>query len=188
MIIGLVGNKRVGKDTCADYLCHTHNFKKYSFATYLKQSLKILFDWTDESFNDDNKEKVDEYWSNNNSIISPRFMCQELGTFLRNIDINFHIKRLDKDIQKHLLNNTLYERKNIIFSDIRYQNELDYVKSIGGIIIKINRDTLLNEYSNHESETSINVLTNINHIINNNFTQEELYKNITSILHYYKNN
>ena len=173
MIIGLVGNKRVGKDTCADYLCYTHNFKKYSFATYLKESLKILFDWDDNSFNDDNKEKIDEYWS-----CTPRYMCQELGSFLRNININFHIKRLDKDIQKHLLN----RKENIIFSDIRYQNELDYVKSLGGIIIKIDRNTILNNYSNHESETSIQYLNNIDHYIDNNSTKQELYNKIKTIL------
>jgi hypothetical protein len=170
MIIGLVGNKRVGKDSCADYLCYTHNFKKFSFATYLKQSLKILFDWDDSHFNDDNKEKVDTYWD-----ITPRQMCQDLGSFLRNFNKNFHINRLDKDIKK--LNNA-----NIVFSDIRYQNELDYVKSLGGIIIKIDRNTVKNEFSNHESETSIDNLNGIDSYIINNLSLDILYKNINNII------
>jgi hypothetical protein len=127
-IVRLIGNKRVGKDTCADYLV-TKGYIKLSFAYFLKESLKILFDWTDENFNDDNKEKIDPYWE-----VSPRYMCQNLGTFLRN-DIYvscFHIKRLDKIVK------TL-KGSNIVFSDIRYQDELDYVKSLGGIIIKITR-------------------------------------------------
>lgn len=173
MIIGLVGNKRVGKDTCADYLCYTHNFKKYSFATYLKQALKILFDWDDASFNDDNKEVVDTFWN-----VTPRQMCQDLGSFLRNFNKNFHINRLDKDISKlGKLDNV-----NIVFSDIRYQNELDYVKSLGGIIIKINRNTVLNDFSNHESETSIDNLTGIDSYIINNGTLDILYSNLNNII------
>ena len=106
-------------------------------------------------------------------------MCQQLGTFLRKININFHIKRLDKDIKKILLSNP---NTNIVFSDIRYQNELDYVKSLGGIIIKINRNVITNEYSNHESETFVNSLSGIDHTINNNLVKEELFKNIKTII------
>ena len=174
MIIGLVGNKRVGKDTCADYLSYNNNFKKYAFAKYLKESLKILFDWDDNSFNDDNKESIDLDWN-----VTPRQMCQDLGSFLRNININFHIKRLDKDIQKILLS---HPNTNIIFTDIRYQNELDYVKSLGGVIIKIDRNTVLNKYSNHESETSINNLKGINYTIYNNLSKEDFYNKINNVV------
>lgn len=173
MIIGLVGNKRVGKDTCADYLV-SKGYIKLSFAYFLKESLKVLFDWTDEHFNDDNKEKIDSYWN-----VSPRYMCQNLGTYLRNNIIcneSFHIKRLHKVVQE--LNGL-----NIVFSDIRYQDELNYVKSLDGIIIKIIRnDVQLNEYSNHQSETGINSLMYIEHHIENNSNKEELFKKIEEII------
>lgn len=175
-IIGLVGNKRVGKDTVADYLV-SKGYIKLSFAYFLKESLKVLFDWTDEHFNDDNKEKIDLYW-----MVSPRYMCQNLGTYLRS-NINsfiagksFHIKRLHKVVEQ-------LKGLNIVFSDIRYQDELDYVKSLSGTIIKITRnDVQLNEYSNHQSETSINLLLGINHYIENNSTKEELFNKINEIL------
>jgi hypothetical protein len=172
-IIGLVGNKRVGKDTCADYLV-SQGYIKLSFAHFLKESLKVLFDWDDESFNDDNKEKNDVYWG-----VSPRYMCQSLGTFLRNniiTDKSFHIKRLDKVVK------SLYGL-NIVFSDIRYQDELDYVKSLGGIIIKITRNSVqLNEYSNHQSETGIDKLINYDYHIKNNSTKEELFNELIKLL------
>lgn len=172
-VIGLVGNKRVGKDTVADYLV-SKGYIKLSFAYFLKESLKVLFDWTDEHFNDDNKEKVDPYWN-----VSPRYMCQNLGTYLRNniiTDNSFHIKRLHKVVEE-------LKGLNLVFSDIRYQDELDYVKSLGGSVIKITRDSVqLNEYSNHLSETGINSLTNIDHHIENNYTKEELFEKIDKAL------
>lgn len=176
-VIGLVGNKRVGKDTCADYLV-SKGYTKLSFAHFLKESLKILFDWTDEHFNDDNKEKIDPYWN-----VSPRYMCQNLGTYLRDNmkefieGKSFHIKRLHKVVQE------LHTDK-IVFSDIRYQDELNYVFSLNyGTIIKITRNNVqLNEYSNHQSETGIDSLMYIDYHIENNSTKEELFKKIDEIL------
>ena len=40
MIIGIVGNKNVGKDTLADYLVKEKGFIKYAFADPLKEGLK----------------------------------------------------------------------------------------------------------------------------------------------------
>ena len=56
MIIGITGKKGVGKDTLADYLVKEHGFVKLSFAKYLKEFLKIMFDW-DDSFYDIIKRK-----------------------------------------------------------------------------------------------------------------------------------
>ena len=43
LLIGLVGRKRHGKDTVADYLTQKYNFTKDSFASPLKKTLKELF-------------------------------------------------------------------------------------------------------------------------------------------------
>lgn len=189
-IILLVGNKRVGKDTCANELVK-NNYIQFSFAKFLKKSLQPLFDWTNETFNDDNKERIDNYWN-----ITPRKMCQELGTeFLRDycssfLDLNiihpitkeikkvsFHIKRLHKEILKYYNTNT-----NIIISDGRFQDEIDYVKWLNGKIIKIVRNTNLNEFSNHKSETGIDNLINIDYILLNNGTKEELINKLKSVI------
>ena len=36
-IIGILGNKRVGKDTVADYLVKNYGFIKYNFADPIKE-------------------------------------------------------------------------------------------------------------------------------------------------------
>ena len=60
MIIGIIGQKGTGKDTVADYIVKSNDFKKISYAEPLKKICKELFDLTDEQLNDQHeKEKID---------------------------------------------------------------------------------------------------------------------------------
>ena len=170
MIIGLCGNKGHGKDTLADILVNKYNFKKLAFADILKNSLKELFDWDDKSFSHEFKENKDNYWG-----VSPREMCQQLGTeFLRlhckdlisskfvlptkeEYTGSFHIKRINLQVIKLLKDNC-----NIVFSDVRFQDEVNYIKKLNGYIIKIFRPNInQNLYNNHISESEIDNLINI---------------------------
>ena len=165
-IIGLCGNKGSGKDTIADSLVVNDNYVKIAFADFIRNALKELFDWDDNTFSQDSKEIVDPYWG-----VTPRKMCQELGTeFLRihckdfiSKDFNlpngesysstFHIKRINKEIVKFLEFN---KNTNIVFSDIRFQDELDYVKKLGGKVMRVSRNSLKeNIFSSHISEKNI---------------------------------
>ena len=189
-IIGLTGNKGSGKDTIADFLVENDGYIKVAFADFIKNSLKELFDWNNDTFSQENKEKKDPYWG-----VTPRKMLQEIGTeFLRihckdfiSLDFNlpngepyqgtFHIKRINKEIIK-LLN--VNKNVNIVFSDIRFQDELDYIKKIGGSIIRLTRDNLQeNQFNNHISEKNIKELENVNYDISNNETILLLFKKIT---------
>ena len=170
-IIGLCGNKGCGKDTFANYLVQTDNYIKVAFADYIRESLKVLFDWNEENFSQKLKEENDEYWG-----VSPRKMMQELGTeFLRFHCKNmiseefylpngnmykstFHIKRLNKDITKYY---NIDNNVKIIISDLRFQDEVDYVKELGGTVIRINREVEKNNFSNHASENQIDNLKSI---------------------------
>tara|TARA_B100000161_G_scaffold186844_1_gene135029 strand:+ start:157 stop:816 length:660 start_codon:yes stop_codon:yes gene_type:complete len=189
-IIGITGYKGSGKDTIADFLVNNHDFIKVAFADFIKNALKELFDWDDNSFNHDNKEKKDTYWG-----VTPRKMCQELGTeFLRvhckdfiSMKFNlpngepyqstFHIKRINKEIIKLLKVNP---NINIVFSDVRFQDELDYIKKLGGKIFRVSREDLKsNEFNNHVSEKNIENLNGIDYEINNNESILLLFKKIT---------
>lgn len=192
-IIGLCGFKGSGKDTIADYLVEKKGYVKVAFADFIRNALKELFNWTDEAFSPENKEQVDPYWG-----VTPRKMCQEIGTeFLRfhckdfiSLDFTlpngepyqgtFHIKRINQNIIK-----LLDENKNIIFSDIRFQDELDYIKKLGGIIIRVNRpQNTQNEFSGHISELNITNLNNVDIEFYNDTTINSLYKKIdTTVEH-----
>lgn len=186
-IIGLVGNKGVGKDTVAKYFID-EEYNKVAFADTLKESLKVLFNWDDELYDQKKKEMEDEKWG-----VSPRTMLQLLGTdFLRNYckkyldtsivykggkeTFSYHIKKLFLDIREDI-----EKGKKFIFSDIRFQDELNFVKLIGGTIFKIERNVGKNKFSSHESEMNIDSLERIDYTIENNSTINNLYKKLSII-------
>ena len=67
MLLGLTGKKGSGKDTFADYIVEKYGFIKLAFANQLRNILKATFNWTDEHFNRENKEKECKEWN-----ITPR--------------------------------------------------------------------------------------------------------------------
>lgn len=189
-IIGLCGEKGSGKDTLCEFLSKIYKVKRVAFADPLKESLKDLFLWDDNIFSREKKEIIDEYWG-----VSPRQMCQILGTdvirnsisdkFNRSIKIgeseymvSFWIKRIHKEIEE-LLNNSECKYDYLIFTDVRFFDELSYVKNLGGDIYKIIRpDIEMNEYSSHEAERGIDgedFNKCVDTIITNNGTLEEFY-------------
>ena len=48
LIIGICGFQGSGKDTVADYLVNTHDFRRISFAGTLKDAVSAIFGWDRE--------------------------------------------------------------------------------------------------------------------------------------------
>ena len=198
-IIGLCGYKGSGKDTFADYIVQNDNYIKIAFADYIKNALMELFDWDITSFEQNNKEVEDTYWGT-----TPRMMCQQLGTdFLRihckdkisqkfllpnneEYKSSFHIKRINKDIIKYY---NINSETKIVITDIRFQDEADYVKKLGGIVVKINRPNLKkNAFSSHSSESNIDNINNIDFQIDNSGTISQFIKKIRLIVEHIEEN
>ena len=197
-MIGFLGKMQSGKDTSADYICSKYGYKKMAFAQHLKKSLQEMFGFTYEQMHDQyKKNSIDSNWG-----ITPRSAMQKVGTdILRhifsallfnnndNIAKNFWVKRADIYYKE-----TLNDHKGlVIWSDVRFQNEVDYIIKNGGIIIKINRESYSSheesreesreeshKESQHESEDINNVDYSI--CINNNDTKEALYKHLDYIM------
>lgn len=142
-IIGLLGRKGHGKDTIADYLVQNYNYSKFAFALSLKDIIKQLFDFNDDQLYGNSKEEIDPRWGK-----SPRWIMQFLGTdvFRNTFGEDFWIKSLKYKIKDYNL---------VVISDVRFQNEADFIKEIGGKIWKVERNINNNIYSNHESENNI---------------------------------
>jgi hypothetical protein len=86
----------------------------------------------------------------------------------------------------HTWMKTLFQRgtKRFIIPDLRFQNEVDWCKSIGGIVIKINAPKRYNQrlqqesikdlkmkdsIMNHPSEKGIDIIQNYDYEVNNDF-------------------
>ena len=139
-IIGIAGNARSGKDTLADNLVkilssHGIKARKLSFANELKESVNsFLIEKTGISaFTEDEREK---------SLIRPFLVCW--GTeIMRSINNNIWVENLQK--------NLLDTQVNII-TDVRFVNELEWVKQNKGLSIMIKREG--NDPANSYEETN----------------------------------
>jgi len=197
MIIGLVGTKRSGKDTVADYLCEKHSFVKYSLADPMKNAVKEIFLMSDEQLWGDKKEEIDPRYNT-----TPRKILQVFGTELFQYDIYKHIPELSIEPRKLWINRFVQwynnkqsieinkfgfqdifirpqELRGVVISDVRFPHEADELRKLDAIIIRVVRYPLPKDA--HVSETEqINIETDI--VIYNTGTIEKLYKNIDKIM------
>jgi len=167
MKIAISGVMCSGKTTISNYLIEKYNYKKFSFADDIKKYAVEIFDMK-------NKD---------------RKLLQNFGTKMKEIDDLIWIKRLDKKIKD------IYD--NIIIDDLRFQDEVIYLKSYNFKILKLDIDknlqferlkkTYPNDYishyncNNHESEKLDNINYDYYYLINN-FTENNIYHFIDNII------
>lgn len=145
-LIGLSGAARSGKDTVGGYLVEKHNFKRYAFADPLKRACSEMFGIPLEDFHsDEKKEVVNEFWG-----FSPRQIAQLLGTeggrelFRQDL----WTKRAElaylqhKEAIEYLQPQTfgkLEGMAGMVITDVRFPNEAQWIKAMGGTVIHIER-------------------------------------------------
>lgn len=178
-LIGITGLKRSGKDTCGLFLIEKHNYVKYSFAGALKNACSEIFMFDYEQTEGSKKEEFDDRWN-----INPRKVFQRFGTEIfresldkffpemKHLKNNFWIYRFRIWYKQQIKNNPDIK---IVITDVRFSNEADIIKELGGIIIKVTRKNLKNN-DNHSSEVDIS-----------NIQSDYTIKNDSSIIKYYQN-
>jgi hypothetical protein len=130
--IGITGKIAAGKDTFADALVEHECklFKKYSLASPMKKIAEDIFGFSkDQLYVHELKETTDAFWD-----ITPRRFLQIMGTDM----FRDHFR---KDVwlklaEKHMRDNP---DKHIVIADIRFENEAQFIRDLGGVIIRINR-------------------------------------------------
>jgi hypothetical protein len=136
-----------------------HGFKRLAYADTLKEACKTIFGLTDEQvYGDEKKEIKDEYWNH-----TPREILQKVGTELFRNTLSKELEHIDKDIwirsvEKTMLNDIKKGFNKFVITDVRFQNELDFINNNNGITIKVVRPSIMNnnkDYKTHMSEALI---------------------------------
>lgn len=142
MIIGILGYIGSGKGTVASYLANEYGFRQDSFAGSLKDACAALFDWPRHMLEGDTKEsrewreQVDPWWAEQlgRPGFSPRLALQLMGTdVIRN---NFDEKMWFLTVQNKIRKDP---SRNVVISDVRFPNEVNFIKENGGKLLKVNR-------------------------------------------------
>ncbi|MDO8416287.1 MAG: hypothetical protein Q7S87_08770 [Agitococcus sp.] len=164
-IIGLLGGKGAGKDTCAEFLIRDYCFLRASFAAALYEevaqafgvSLAVLGDRLtketplaslalcrcDDPLFIEAVWEVTEQDSHNNRTLflatprSPRFIMQYWGTEYKRkkINDNYWLDRVSEVLALNPL-------RDYVITDVRFPNEAHFVKDLGGVLIRIRRAQL----------------------------------------------
>ena len=175
-----MGLKRSGKDTIANLLIDKYGFIRYSFADPLKKATKEIFGFNDEQLWGEEKEKIDDNWG-----ISAREVLQILGTEILQYDIHKHTDKLSHIGRNNWVhrfkiwyNDEIKKNPNllVVVPDVRFQHEVNIIKSMGGTVWKVVRPSL-NNVDLHPSETEMESIIPDLTIINDS-TIENLYKKI----------
>ena len=184
MIIGLVGFIGSGKGTVGDILVREQGYHKFAFADALKDAVASMFLWPRGLLEGDSnasrafRERVDVWWSHKFGYeVTPRLILQKFGTEAcrEGIHDNIWIHILEKKIQGY---------DDVVISDVRFPNEIDFVRSAGGLIIRVKRgdDPTPDELSKmHISETAWNKY-DPDFVIHNEGTIDDLKENVKNIL------
>ena len=182
MLVGIAGRKGVGKDTVADYLVQHHGYVRKSFADPIKTTVVDLFRLEPHQMEGDEKEAIDPRHN-----LSPRQMMQLVGTdmFRRMVRDSFWTDYFTEWFLRQP------DGTRVVVPDVRFQNEVDVIKSLGGIVIRIDRnnDTVDGRHllkDMHESEIGVSSLQQIDQVIMNDDTITHLCENIERLLYSYK--
>lgn len=149
MIVGLIGRRRVGKDTAAAALIED-GFFPIKFADGLKIMLRALLKSLDYSdrvvarmIDGDLKEELIPTLGER----SPRFLMQTLGTqWGRDI--------VAEDVWVRIAIDRCLQVPNAVVTDCRFPNEAEAIRAAGGVLVRIERkaEQWCGAYDTHPSE------------------------------------
>lgn len=142
-IIGLIGFKQVGKSTAAKYLQGKYDFSRHNFKDALVAEIKQNFPDLLRELSIIYSMTVDELFENKPPAM--RALMQNYGT---------QVRRGDRDLYwvEQWVNGCLALPK-IVVDDVRFLNEAEAVKKLGGILIRLTRPDITSG-GTHSSETN----------------------------------
>lgn len=199
MIIGISGKKQCGKDTVCKIIKaldiwnrygdgDMHTFVKmllkspsplgsiwykHAYADKLKQVLAIILNVNVKAFEDNTfKMSNSEIAKPEGGYYTNRELLQRFGTEVG--------RSISPTLWVDALFTSYSEDDHWIIPDVRFPSEAKAIKDRGGIIIRVDRETL--SHDNHPSETALDDYEGFDYRIDNNNDIEHLIDKVKGIM------
>lgn len=164
-LVGLIGKKRVGKDTFAAVLVEEFGFARVAFADPLKEMALTIDPWVDNDLGSplglsQVVAQMGGWERTKDQIPEVRRFLQRLGDGVRQFDPEFWVRagmrevyntRGSRDMKmwQHVDN-----PRPVVITDVRYPNEADAIREAGGTLVRIVRPGV-DDGDAHASETAL---------------------------------
>lgn len=158
MIIGIHGLKRSGKDSVGDWIAdslYPDKVKKESFAAPIRRFAENTFGVTEENRNDPIQGLQ----------LTGRALLQLLGTEVcRAIHPDFWVRslayRTGIEYEKDEVNNLIPSSEKVdwdhlVITDVRFENEAEFIKEAGGVVVFVSRTPRPEGADYHSSEAGL---------------------------------
>lgn len=186
-LVGLTGAKGAGKSTAAACLVSSLGYTETSFALPLKRACGAMFGFTAEQMEDQVlKETVDKRWG-----VTPRKALQCVGTQLVRERMreafpdlwlkegeSFWVKAFEMVYRDHVGKGG----GPLVVSDVRFENEAEAVRKLGGIIVRVRREggDASEAKDTHVSETEMQRILADAEVVNVDGDVTQLYTELES--------
>jgi len=161
-IVGLSGKRGSGKDALSSKLIPL-GWERVSFADELKKKIRQEFGLTVEQTDGHLKETPCGYRNEQGVELTPRDIMTACGKYYRSIDPMFWVKQaflpLNDFAELHKHNPVTLVRK-LVVTDVRFLNEVGFLRNHESRIVRINRLPELNIYKTVLDDYTENSLDN----------------------------
>jgi len=172
--IGVAGRKSSGKSDVVQLL-HEYfiNVETLSFSEPIKQMTKIAYMFTDYQLGE-GKDVMDNHWG-----MTPRDAMRSTGNMMTFMDDSHMV-----DLMSHKIGSIDTSGLKILcLADLRFENEVDLVKKLGGFVIHVRNvnDDLSDE---HISEVySDDIIHDADYLLTNDGNMDNMRAQCENIFH-----
>ena len=150
-LVGLIGRKRVGKDTVAARLVEKHGFRRFAFADLLREAALDLDPivvpaqpaWASYRLSE---IVARDGWEGAKELPEVRRTLQNYGVAIRQVDPDFWVRPV--------MSAVVARSAPAVITDVRFPNEATAVEAAGGVLVRVLRPGL-DESDMHESEVAL---------------------------------
>lgn len=186
LIIGLTGFAEHGKDTVADHLAAKHGFARDAFVDDVRNAALILDPWI--SYQVEERSDIRGF-ARLSTIVEEIGWTRakkehpEVRTLLQCVGSDIGWQMHGRDIWVNRVAGRIGDA-DVAISDVRLEHEIDWIASVGGVSIRVDRpghQGTSGANSTHISETQILELP-VDRVLVNDGSLEQLYDKVDALL------